>query len=86
MTFDTANLNGAHPRTALGAPASGTAGVEFSQKRAGPEIGAPWLPSESEAVCGCAHFNAFATRAIHVSSFVFVWFVVHPAAVFTLIG
>ena len=42
----------AHPRTAFGAPASGTAGVEFSQKRAGPEIGAPLLPPESGAVCG----------------------------------
>jgi hypothetical protein len=43
MTFDTTNLNGAHPRTAPGAPASGTAGVEFSQKHAGPEIGAPFV-------------------------------------------
>ena len=31
-------------RIAPGAPASGPAGVEFSQKRAGPEIGAPLLP------------------------------------------
>jgi len=45
---------GRMPRTAPGAPASGPAGVEFSQKRAGSEIGAPLLPSESEAVCGCA--------------------------------
>ena len=37
-------------RIAPGAPASGPAGVEFSQKRAGPEIGAPMLPSESGAV------------------------------------
>jgi hypothetical protein len=44
----------AHPDTAPGAPASGPAGVEFSQKRAGSEIGAPLLPSESEAVRGCA--------------------------------
>ena len=48
MTFDATNLNGAHPRIALGAPASGTAGVDLSQKRVGPAIGAPfvfvWFP------------------------------------------
>jgi hypothetical protein len=32
---------GAAARHAPGAPASGTAGVEFFQKRAEPEIGAP---------------------------------------------
>jgi len=58
----------AHPRTAPGAPASGPAGVEFSQKRAGSEIGAPLLPSESGAVCGCAlpvrapHFEIIGAR------------------------
>jgi hypothetical protein len=43
MTFNATNLNGAHPRIAPGAPASGTAGVEFSQKSAGTEIGAPFV-------------------------------------------
>ena len=43
MTFDATNLNGMYPRIAPGAPASGTASVELSQKRAGPEIGAPFI-------------------------------------------
>jgi hypothetical protein len=44
---------------------------------------------ESGTVCGCVHFNAFATGAIRVSSFAFVWFVffaVHHPAVSKLMG
>jgi hypothetical protein len=44
----------AHLDTATGAPASGPAGIEFSPKRAGSEIGAPQLPSEFAAVSRCA--------------------------------
>jgi hypothetical protein len=72
MTSHTANLNGVRSRTAPGAPASGTAGVELSLKRAGSEISAPFI---------FALVSAFASFGVTS-----VYFAVRHTAVVKLIG